>query len=84
MRLLSWLVMASFAVVLVVPAGVFGMLVAQERAMNRCTATPPGFPRSLSRAGTEVTVEWKLLPLTYECVYETPGRIVRRPPPASP
>jgi hypothetical protein len=76
-----WVVLGTIGFLVAVPGVVAGGLVAQRHAMNRCIETPPGFPKSLSRAGTEVTVDWTLLPPRYTCVYATPGSIVRRPPP---
>jgi len=80
-RVLRLVIVAALAVALSPSAAVVAVLAGQRHAMARCTATPPGFPRKLSRAGVGVTVEWRLLPPKYTCVYVTPDDIVRRPPP---
>ena len=46
--------------------------------MSRC-GTPPGLSRKPMRA--EITVEWKVFPFSYRCVYVTPDDIGRRRPP---
>jgi hypothetical protein len=79
---MRWVVLAVlFGIVLVVlcTAAALGAGAAQERAMTRCTATP--LPSRLTRDGTTITVDWKLFPCSYSCVYETPDGTVRRPPP---
>jgi len=54
----------------------------QDRAMKRCTATPPGFPERLSRAGVGVAVDWQLARYRYVCVYNlSNGSVERHPPP---
>ena len=68
----------GLAVVLIAAAGACSAVM-QERAMSRCTVTPPGPPRDLR--GAEIRVEWKVFPFSYRCVYETPDDIVKRPPP---
>jgi hypothetical protein len=78
MRIGTLLALLGLAVVLIGVAAACSA-VAQRRAMSRCSLTPPGFPRKLRRA--EITVEWKVFPFSYRCVYVTPGDIVRRPPP---
>jgi hypothetical protein len=79
-RILRWVVAVSVGVVVAVPATLAAGLAAQRYAMERCTLTPPRFPKALSRA-TEVTVDWTLVPPRYVCVYITPNAIIRRPPP---
>jgi hypothetical protein len=81
MRLAALLVLIGLVGTLLCTGAVLAAAAAQRHAMSRCGATPPGFPRSLSRAGTGVTVEWKVFPFSYECVYVTPADVVRRPPP---
>jgi hypothetical protein len=81
MRWAALVVLLGIALVVLCTAAALAAGAAQERAMTRCTATPPGFPSKLSRAGTTITVDWKLFPFSYECVYETRDRVVRRPPP---
>jgi hypothetical protein len=76
-----WAVIGSLGLVVSIGAAVGAVVAGQRHAMARCTATPPNFPRKLSRAATGVSVEWKLLPPKYTCVYVTPDGIVRRPPP---
>jgi hypothetical protein len=78
MRMVMLLVLLGL---LTVTIGVAVGARAQDRAMTRCATTPPGFPRRLSRAATGVTVEWKVFPFRYDCVYETRDGIVLRPPP---
>ncbi len=75
-------VACGLVVFVVVPALLGAAVQAQNRAMSRCTATPPGFPARLSATGTLITVEWRLAPPGYDCVY-TRGRraIAKRPPP---
>ena len=50
----------------------------QNHAMNRCTSTPPGFPKRLSRAG--INVDWKAAPFRYLCVYDLPNGSVEKHP----
>ena len=77
-RLRTLFGLLGLAVVLIAAAAACSAVV-HERAMSRCDITPPGFPRELRRA--EITVEWKVFPFSYRCVYETPDDIVKRPPP---
>jgi hypothetical protein len=78
MRLATLLGLLGLAVAAIGAAAALSAA-AQEHATTRCTATPPGFPRELTRA--EITVDWKVFPVSYECVYVTRDRIVRRAPP---
>jgi hypothetical protein len=78
-RLRTLFALLGLTVVLIGAAAACSAVV-QERAMSRCGATPPGLPRKLIRSA-EITVEWKVFPFSYQCVYETPGDIVRRPSP---
>jgi hypothetical protein len=78
MRIRTLLALLGLAVVLI-GAAVACSAVAQRRANSRCSLTPPGFPRKLR--GAEFSVEWKVFPFSYRCVYVTPDDIVRRPPP---
>jgi len=75
-------VLLIIGAVVALPLG--GSMVAaglMERAMTRCTATPPGFPRRLSQSGVTVGVKWRPL-LRYWCVYDLPnGRTEKHPPP---
>ena len=73
------------AICITAPAAVAGVPIAaleQREAMDRCTETPPGFPRELIRLDTRITVEWRFFPPGYDCVYSRNGRVVaKRPPP---
>jgi hypothetical protein len=80
MRCAMLLVLTGVATLLCTGA-VLAAGAAQRQAMSRCLATPPGFPRGLSRAGTEITVEWKVFPFSYKCRYVTQDDVVTRPPP---
>ena len=81
MRFVTLLVLLGVAASLTGTAAAAFSSVVQRHAMSRCMATPPGFPRRLSRTGTEITVAWKVFPFNYECVYVMRDGIVRRPPP---
>lgn len=81
-RRVAAIVMLSCAGLLA-PLFVFGSAVMNERAMNRCTMTPPGFPKRLSRAGIGITVETRLVPPGVTCVYHYKGRVIAKRPPAS-
>jgi hypothetical protein len=78
-RLRTLFALLGLALVLIGAAAACSAVV-QERAMSRCGGTPPDLPRKLRRADG-VTVEWKVFPFSYRCVYVTPEDIVRRPPP---
>jgi hypothetical protein len=83
-RVRGWLVVAA-AVCVATPVAVAAIPIAameQREAMDRCTETPPGFPRELIRLDTRITVEWRFFPPGYDCVYSRNGRVVaERPPP---
>jgi hypothetical protein len=68
-RLRTLFALLGLAVVLIgVSAACSAVL--HERAMSRCGGTPPDFPRKLVRRAV-ITVEWKVFPFSYRCVYET-------------
>ena len=76
-RIDTLLGLLALAVALIAAAAACSAVV-QERAMSRC-GTPPGLSRKPMRA--EITVEWKVFPFSYRCVYVTPDDIGRRRPP---
>jgi hypothetical protein len=77
---LVWLlIVLGLAAPIIGVGGAFLSSSAQRHATRRCTATPPGFPRTLR--GAEISVDWKVFPFSYECVYVTRNSVVRRPPP---
>jgi hypothetical protein len=68
--------LVAFIAALIVVGQLGGGLSARE-AMNRCTATPPGYPERLE--GASITTTWSFWPPGYTCVYSAPGAFEEHP-----
>ena len=60
---------ALLVLVLVFPAGKMVGSMLEERAMNRCTASPPGDPQGLMDAEASVDLNWETLSWACEREY---------------
>lgn len=67
----------AFIAALIVVNQLGGGLSARE-AMDRCTATPPGFPKRLGE-DLSITTTWSFWPPGYTCVYAGSGGVEEHP-----
>ncbi|HSK16919.1 MAG TPA: hypothetical protein VK915_12230 [Gaiellaceae bacterium] len=69
--------LVAFIAALIVVGQLGGGLSSRE-AMDRCTATPPGFPARLGE-GVSITTMWSFWPPGYTCVYAGPAGVEEHP-----
>jgi hypothetical protein len=80
MRRVSLVAAAAITLVVAAVSLALAGVQLQNRALDKCGATPPKLPKRLSHA-SGVSVDWTVPPFRYSCVYHLPGGNVERQAP---